>query len=449
MRTSNKILRTLLVCGLAGPLHADNLTLAGGAVRLSGSVRSINEAGVVELSSTLSPTPLLLKSGAVDKVEFTDPGAAPVPPAAMIELANGDLLPAIIEALDETNLTATSPEAGRLEIPRAALRSMQLGIRKHKVVYSGPRSLEEWAGGDDVGNWGFERNALVANGPGSASKKIALPQQFILKFKLAWQIKQLPNFQVYFADPLKPKGEASDRYFFRFSGAGLDIQREASKGKHYSPVVQLGNRTPNQFPDRQLQVEIRVDRKGSRLQLFLNGEPEGMFIDPIPSAPLGSGIILASTAPNGTAQEISDIQVIELDDSRTRHRTEERGDPKSDSLISREDDRWGGHLIEIRKNGGETVFHFKSDFQNDPLEIPDADVSTVFFAVKSDDNPAGKKTPFVLRLRGEGRLQVTSCRFTEDAVFAAHPLLGALKFPREGIVAMERTDAESKTTPEP
>lgn len=449
MRTSNHIFRALLVCGLAGPLPADDLTLAGGSVRLSGSVHSINEAGVVELSSTLSPAPLLLKSGAVEKVEFTNPGAAPAPPAAMIELANGDLLPATIEGLDQTNLTATSPEAGRMEIPRAALRSMQLGIRKHKIVYSGPRSLEEWTGDSDVRNWGFEHNALLANGPGSASKKIALPQQFILKFKLAWQIKQLPNFQVYFADPLLPKGEPADRYFFRFSGAGLDIQREASKGKHYSPVVQLGNRTPNQFPDRQLQVEIRVDRKGSRLQLFLNGEPEGIYIDPMPSAPDGSGITLTSTAPNGTSQEISGIQIIELDDSRSRHRTEERGDPKSDSLISREDDRWGGHLMEIRKSGGETVFHFKSDFQNEPLEIPDADVSTVFFAVKSDDDAAGKKTPFVLRLRGEGRLQVTSCRFTEDAVFAAHPLLGGLKFPREGIVAMERTDSKSKTSPEP
>ena len=34
-----------------------------------------------------------------------------------------------------------------------------------------------------------------------------------------------------------------------------------------------------------------------------------------------------------------------------RHRSEERGDPKTDSLISREDDRWGGRLMDIRKCG--------------------------------------------------------------------------------------------------
>ena len=39
-------------------------------------------------------------------------------------------------------------------------------------------------------------------------------------------------------------------------------------------------------------------------------------------------------------------------------RAEERGDPKTDSLISREDDRWTGRLIEIRntKDGARFVF---------------------------------------------------------------------------------------------
>ena len=323
-------------------------------------------------------------------------------PGALIGLVNGDVLPAAIESLDATELTVTSPDLGRLVIPRASLASIQLGLQDYKEVYSGPKSLDEWTGdADESKNWLFQRDQLVANGPATAAKKLDLPRQFILRFTLGWEPKQIPNFQVSFADPLKAKGEPSDRYYLQFGAAGLEIKREASQGKRYNTIVLL-NRTPNQYPDRKLQVEIRVDRRAARLQLLLNGEPEGEFVDPIPSLPDGSGITLVCNTRSGSSQEIGNIEVLEFDDSRGRHRSEERGDPKTDSLISREDDRWGGHLLDIRSTNDGPVFRFKSDFQEEPLEIPEADVSTVFFAASSDIAAKGKDQPFVLRLAGEG-----------------------------------------------
>ena len=64
-------------------------------------------------------------------------------------------------------------------------------------------------------------------------------------------------------------------------------------------------------------------------------------------------------------------------------------------------------------------------------------------------SPTTQPHPFVLRLRGEGSLRVTSCLFTEETVSAVHPLLGPLNFRRDGIVAMERTDPKPKPAPEP
>lgn len=463
------ILRAGLVCGcgLAGALHADEIVMDGGA-RLSGTVRSINEASVVELASELSPEPVLLKRDAVQRVAFSAKGAAAKPPAAVVELANGDLLPADIEALDATKLTIRSPQAGRLEIPRAALKSLQLGIRQRNVVYAGPRNLDEWTGDDgEKKNWTFEHDSLIAGGPATVSKNFALPQQFILRFTLKWQARQVPNFQVFFADPLKDKGERCDRYYLQFGGAGLEIKREAAQGKRYSTIIQLA-RNPGQYPDQRLRVEIRVDRKGSRLHLLLNDEPEGDFADPIPAVPVGTGITLAGNAQNGSAQEFSDIEILEFDEARVRHRTEERGDLKTDSLISREDDRWSGRLLDIRPADSGPLFRFKSDFQQDPLEIRESDVSTVFFAAGDDqaaannqDKPQGKADqdgpepdpqqphPFVLRLRGDGTLRVASCLFTADKVTAVHPLLGSLTLSRDGIVALERTDSKAKTPPGP
>ena len=140
---------------------------------------------------------------------------------------------------------------------------MQLGVHKRKAIYSGPKNEAEWSRDvDESKGWKFSNGALVANGPASGAANFETPAQFILKFSLKWQAN--PNFQIYFADPLTPKAESMDRYYMQFNGAGLEIKREASKGKHFQTVILLA-RTPDQFANNQMDVEIRVDRKASRL----------------------------------------------------------------------------------------------------------------------------------------------------------------------------------------
>jgi hypothetical protein len=447
MRISNlrPWLGLVLAGGTLGVLRADDLTLAGEA-RLTGTVRSINEAGVVELTSALSPEPVLLKPGAVAKVEFSAPESVPNPPGSLIELANGDLLPATIESLDDKNLNVVTADAGRLTIPRAALKSMQLGIHQRKVIYSGPRNLEEWSrDGEGTKSWTFANKALVANGPAQASKDFQTPKQFILKFTLKWQAN--PGFKIYFADSLTPKAEAVDRYYLQFAGAGMEIKRESSQGQRYQTVI-ISAATPDKFPANQVDVEIRVDRTTSRLHLVLNGEPEGAGVDPVGKAPVGNGVMLVSSAPAGTTQEILGIEVGEFDNTRTRHRAEDRGDPAADSLISRDEDRWTGHLTRIHPGPDGAVFSFKSDFQEQPLELAEADVATIFFAKPGQEAAPGPLHPFALRLRGDGSLHVSTCTFSEDSISALHPLLGALKINRAGVTALERLDAKPEAKPE-
>ena len=461
MRISNKILGfgVIFASGLGGvSSRADDVMMDGGA-RLTGTVRSIDEAGGLELASDLSPGPVMLSRDVVRRVSFSAKSAAAKAPGALVELANGDLLPATIESFDDRILTITSPQAGRLEIPRAALKSLEIGVRQRSVVYAGPRNLEEWSGDEgEARNWVFEHGSLIANGLASASRNFALPQQFILRFTLKWQARQIPNFQIYFADPLKEKGVPCDRYYMNFNNAGFEVKREAVKGKHFTSLHSI-NRNPGQCPNQELRVELRVDRKASRFHLVLNDEPEGDFVDLSPPLPDGTGITLVSNAQNGSPQEISNIEILEFDGTHLRHHAEDRGDPKTDSLISREDDRWSGHLAEIRHDDAGPLFRFKSESAAEPLEIQATDVSTVFFAAQDDkkdkDDPkdktpdAAQAHPLVLRLSGEGALRVASCVFTEDKVSAVHPLLGPLSLRRDGIVAMERADSTAKTAPRP
>jgi hypothetical protein len=449
-RISNSLFRLfpLLGIGLAAAA-ADHLTLAGGEARLSGNVVSINDSGVVELATELSPEPLLLRNGVVEKIEFSAPGKPADPPATLIELTNGDLLPATIERLDSHRLSVVSPDAGRLDIPREIVRSIQTGIRRRKVVFEGPNNLDEWTTTDEGRkNLSFENGIISANGPTSFSTKLPLPRQFILRFEVIWQERQTPNFQVFFADPLLARGEPGDRYYLQFGGAGLEIKREATRGKRFNTIVIL-NRTRDQFPDNRMRVELRVNRDTARLELLIDGESEGEFADPIAGIPDGSGIVFVSNTSNGVRQQFRGIEVLEFDDSRSRHRAEDRGDPARDSLISREDDRWSGELTEIQPTPKGLVFVFKTDFQDAPMEIPESDVSTVFLADGKNTDAKQAPHPFVIRLPGEGSLRVSSCRIGGEKITASHPLLGPLAIRREGIASIERTPHPAEPTPEP
>ncbi len=438
MRAASASLVFLLAATPAAVLRADNLTLTGDA-RLSGTVLSIQAEGSVQLATMISPEPILLKAGAVDKVEFSVPESTGNTPDALIELVNGDILPADVEGLDGDNLQVSNPDAGRFSIPRTAVKSMQLGIHKRGPLYTGPRDLAEWTTEPgSAKNWRFANNTLIASGSATASKVFELPVKFVIKFNVRWQAN--PNLRVYFADPLVPEGGPVDRYCLQLSGAGVGILRESSQGKREQTVISP-LRGPEQFPTNQMDIEVQVDRKSNRILLYLNGEREGAGVDPVDNRPEGNGITIVSSATAGLTQEVRAIEVRELDNSRTRHLSEDRGDTRTDSLISREEERWGGKLLHIRKTPEATLFSFKSDFQDAPLEIPQTEVSTLFFAAAEKPAAVEGNTPFSLKLRGDGVLQVSSCVFSAEAVTARHPLLGDLKFNRAGVVAVEKAHA--------
>jgi hypothetical protein len=96
-------------------------------------------------------------------------------------------------------------------------------------------------------------------------------------------------------------------------------------------------------------------------------------------------------------------------------------------------------LLSIRKVEDSAVFRFKSDFQEAPLELLEADVSTIFFAGEAAA-PVSQEPEhaFVLRLQGDGALHVTSCHFSAEGITVQHPLLGPLTIKRSGVAALER-----------
>ena len=436
------------LCGLwlAGLSAADTVTLGGGNSRLSGEVRSIDGDGHVELTSGLASEPLRLKSDMVDRIEFTRQATTGTLPGSLIELTNGDLIPAEIESFDGIHLTALSPDAGRLLIPREALHSLQTGFQRRKVIWQGTGDADGWttASGERK-HFSVTANSLVFEGPATAARKLDLTPRFIMRFTLGWESGKVPNFKVFFADPLNDGNVAADRYYLQFAGAGLEIKRESTRGRRYNTLFIL-NRTHAEFPNQRLDVELRVNRVTERIELFLNGEPEGEIADPVPGVPTGSGIAFECGHREGSTQEIRGIEIVENDDSRSRHRAEDRGDDTKDSLITLDDDRWTGTLTTIRQDGNERIYLFNASGQQESMEIPETEVSTVFMA-KGDQQAPLESHPFVLRLLPHGSLAAASCVMDASGVHVEHPLLGPLALRRDRISAIERVQPEPPAKP--
>jgi hypothetical protein len=439
MISNTRILRTILGGLLLASLtRADVVTMDGGSSVLSGTVRSIDADGNVKLATDLTPEPLLLKGESVDRIEFSQTKAPADAATSLIELANGDIMPGSVESLIGDQLAIRSPDAGGLIIHRDKLRSIQAGINPRRVLYDGPNGPGDWTSPDSNSNrLSFQDKAMLASGPTSASKDLEPTRQFILRFDLVWEQNRAPNFKVYFADPGTDHNEADDRYYLQFGPAGLEIKREAAKGKRYNTLLIL-NRSYATYADNRLNVELRVNRDSTRIGLLLNGESEGEIADPIPMTPKGNGLAVVFNHSENTVQEIRNIVVLEYDDTRHRHRAEDRGDGSSDKLITRDDSRWSGTLQAIRKTGNELTYVFKSRNQEEFMEIPEQDISTIFLA--GNDKPATPPaaSPFVLRLHPEGSLSVDSCVFNPEGVSANHPLLGRITLHPGSITAIER-----------
>ncbi len=405
--------------------------------RLTGELVGMDSSGTITLVSPVSDKPLLIKGDRVKSVNFALPGDSAKVPDQRVELINGDVLPVRVNGLDDTTLRVGSPDFGNFDIPRKAVDSVLLGVVPEVPVFLGEDSGDGWTrdpGGER--NWEIKGGRYVATGQGMISRDLDLPEKFLIRFTLEWAAH--PNFRMFFAGPSKSPGERANRYYLQFAGSGFEIRRETiSKENRFTPIVLL-SRTPEQFPGSSLKVEIRVDRSIGALQLYLNGQLEGRYTDPLPDLPDGGHIALISQAPQESEQTVSDFGIFAWDERGDRHRSEDRGDRKADSLIGRHGERFGGDLSEVRETGSGSVYFFKSDFQEDVIELPEQEISTVFFAMDEKSGGREQTEGLVLRLRGGGEMRVSACEFGEETVKIVHPLLGKLELARAGVTSLER-----------
>lgn len=423
---------------------ADQVRLLNGG-KLSGNVLSIQENGAIHFESPLSAKPLSLKSDAVEQIAFEQSETPHTPGNTRFELSNGDfLMGTLLSYSQESGAMIRTDGLGKLEIPSGSLRHISLDVRDARVIYEGPDELANWTVNDRRGaqNWQFNRNRLTVTGAGQIGRMLELPDRYVIRTKIRWQGQ--PNFQISFSDPLEESQVRVDRYYLQFGRAGLEIKRETSNGRRYHTVGTL-KRTPDQFPNREMDIEIRVDRTQSMIHLAINGHQEGRFMDHVGNPPTANGIALMSTASAGNTIDVTGLVVESWQEQVTPLPAKNRDIARTrDALMMREGDHFGGGIQSIRSVDGGLMFSMKVDFREEPMEIHSADVSMVSFAAGHAEgaSQAVSGSNFVLQLNDRGNLSVSQSVFEDGRVRATHPLLGDLTLTRNSVSSLERRHTE-------
>ena len=436
------MLRSTLILAFLLPAAADEVILSDGS-SLGGTVTALADSGEVSLESPLSFEPFQLLAEKIKRVDFTGTTKSPDDHDALVILANGDRFPGELTGIDDSTISISTGFSGNLRIPREAVDTVQLGVRPRKVIYRGPESDAGWT---IKSGWSSEGKRFVATRSGTIARNFDIPGSFSLRFRVTW--RNSPNMQIYFADDsLETTGKA-DRYYLNFVGSGLELKRQQSNDGHpYLPMASI-LRDSSEFPSSSVEVDLRVDRKLGIVHLYLDGDYEGRFDDPMKSAPSGMGIMFRSNIGGEDSQEISRIEIREWDASSDRHRSEERGDASSDVLITRSEDRGTGSIISYAPGPDGGTIRYKGPHQPEPVDLPANEVSTLFFA-RTEVDPAADPAPLQLGLRGRGSLGVSACSFAGDSIMARHSLLGDLEIRRDAVASLERAGEETTEEEEP
>jgi len=427
----------LLLCAWTG-VHgavADEVAFAGGA-KLSGDVLSIQEDGTIRMTSPLAREPLVLVGESIERIGFTASETLASEGNTRFDLAGGDfIMGRLISHSRELGTRVIADGIGELVLPVGSVRSLAMATEPVRTIYRGPDPLADWItdGRRGAQHWEFARKRLVAKNNGQIGRMLDLPDRYVLRATMRWQ--EYPNFQIGFSDPLDASHVRVDRYYLQFGRAGLEIKRESKEGKRYHTIGIL-NRTPDQFPEQKIEIEIRVDLLESMIHLSINGKQEGRFMDPFGSPPSAGGILLVNNAGPGQQLEVTELTVETWHEaSSPLPARKQAAKADVDTLVMCDGDSFGGVLESIESKGDEWVFRMKVGFRDAPIDLSGEDISKLQFAM--DDRVVTEmETDFLLQLRDRGRLSVTHSFFESGVIRATHPLLGDLKIPRNAVSSM-------------
>jgi hypothetical protein len=355
----------------------------------------------------------------------------PLTEASNAVLVNGDLLPGRVIKLTDTALTLETEFAGSLEIPRKSLAQINPNPHGGQMHYNGPFNTDGWsipadpnvkevpipeedeaqrdvfaprrpiqpANKPQKGDpWLFSGAAYYSNGTLPLVREANMPDKARFRFHLSWKnrLNLTVAFHADFKIPAKPadaqqqqarqammgRGQQHSPYIFgnayvlTFYSSFAQLWRCGfdEEGNPLAPErLQVGNTSLNLPESGSATLELRCDRKGKTIALFVNDEfalqwdeADGQY------AGKGGGIGFISTAGSNQVR-ISEILVASWNGMTDSARSMESSEHDI-VLLANGTDRFAGKIRDI-DNGVVTINGTYAE-----MRIPLAEVSELHFA---------------------------------------------------------------------
>ena len=320
-------------------LHFDEST------HFSGEVISMSQTEGLLIKHKRSPKPIAFRTDSFRFLELLQTKAPPPLETERLALTNGDILPGNLVALTTETLSFQALAGGKLQIPRTHADTLRLGIRPQTVRYEGPTPLADWDG-SGVENWselGNTQKGILIEEQGEISRDAELGNQFVISFKLSWSNRAY--FRLYFGHS-DQKANKKNRYYIDLSNNEAVLKREQTEGPRYVPLIDI--KEVEAFDDNEVQVEIRVNRLTSTLELELDGKLVRQVIDQAPPT-TGNLISISRSRDDSTSNYLSNFKVLYWDTLAEMPIEEEAGNAHADSLVNSKGERMSGVLLKTKE----------------------------------------------------------------------------------------------------
>jgi len=422
------MLRSILASSLClNALATDLVTLNNGDL-FKGRVLGLAD-DTITLNSPHSKSPLRIVGDELRHIRFDSADLSENPThSQVINLKNGDSLPARITGLNDTSLSLDTWYAGPLEVSRKDVDSVYFGTTPQDTIYEGPKNLDEW---EHDGEWDFHNDALRANQAGPIGRKMNLPEDFILSTTFSWN--NSPNLQVIVCadkDSIDPE-QSSSNYLLVINSSGLEVRRQLTKeqqgNRYHSLISSKLNLNSFKSGNKKLNIELRINRREGILHLYLNGEYLSQGIDP-KTPPEGSCVVYKSASSNRRDLQISNIVVKKWDTVTQELRRELRADKKSDTLATEDGDRFSGKIEGFEIIDDQGHFTVASPLLDEPLSVPSKHCAVLYFS--ETDQGLTERPPFKLAMQSGGTLSLTEVTLGDHSLSGNHPSLGNLSLNR-------------------
>lgn len=409
----------------------DNITLKNGDF-ITGSLVEINEDQSVLFNFKEASEPLKIDAKQISKINLDLENTNPKSHSERVFLSNGDEIPCDIKSIDADKISFSTSFAGDFTVPRNQITKINFDNKVESIVYAGPTEKDKW---DTLDNWKINNDALYVNGRGTAAIKLDLPNNFILRYTLEWK-GDSPKFKTHFGGRSNTTQEKIDRYYMDFNAAGFQMTRVTSRkfdplGKYSQNMRDLKNNRVN--------IELRVDRQGNDILLFVDDEQVAKFSDDSGNPPIGSWLIFESNQGNSENLTIRNIKVIEwAGTALTKGKQKEVVQVDADVLRDDQNLRYTGTIEKIKTVGTKRFLVFNSKFSKNSLEVPFEKASVIFFK-KDENTPKTPPANFVAELDGGGKISLGTTTLKDGKANTTHPILGKCSIARSAISSLTAT----------